>query len=296
MRARWIIAALGLLCAALPASAQTTVTFDYTGGAQTWVVPAGVTQVSLQAWGAQGGASYYLGINGFQDDGGLGGYTSGELAVTPGDTLYIFVGGQPTPLNSTPISGGFNGGGDGGQYGGGGGGASDVRVGGTALTDRVLVAGGGGGGNSGNPDHGTGGGGGGLSGLPGINLSGGFTPAGGGTQVAGGAAGSNDGGTLAQPGQLGSGGSTSSYHFAGGGGGYYGGGSAYAAGGGGGSSYIGGVLSGSTTAEQKVGNGQVVISFQENAAIPALDGRGLALFVGLMALAALAVLRRQLAA
>jgi len=284
-----------MLCAAAPAAAQTTVTFDYTGGVQTWAVPVGVTQVSLEAWGAQGGGAYYLGIGGFQDDGGLGGSASGQLAVTPGDTLYIYVGGQPTPLNSTPITGGFNGGGNGGQYGAGGGGASDVRVGGTALSDRVLVAGGGGGGNAGNPDHGIGGGGGGLSGLPGINLSGGFTPGGGGTQVAGGTAGSNDGGTLAQPGQLGSGGSTPSYHFAGGGGGYYGGGSAYAAGGGGGSSYIGGVLNGSTTAEQRAGNGQLVISFQENAAIPALDGRGLALFVGLMALAALAVLRRQIA-
>jgi len=33
-----------------------TQTFSYTGGEQTWVVPAGVTSVTIEAWGAQGGA------------------------------------------------------------------------------------------------------------------------------------------------------------------------------------------------------------------------------------------------
>ena len=52
------------------------------------------------------------------------------------------VGGQGAGHDA----GGFNGGGSADGSGGfGGGGASDIRIGGTALTDRVLVAGGGGG-------------------------------------------------------------------------------------------------------------------------------------------------------
>ena len=53
------------------------------------------------------------------------------------------VGGQ-----APSDQGGFNGGGDSGHANsgfGGGGGASDIRIGGTTLKDRVLVAGGGGG-------------------------------------------------------------------------------------------------------------------------------------------------------
>ena len=72
--------------------------------------------------------------------------------MTPGQVLNLFVGGQaPDVGNVTPAPGGFNGGGDGGQYGAVGGGATDVRVGGTALADRVAVAGGGGGGNTAAP-------------------------------------------------------------------------------------------------------------------------------------------------
>jgi hypothetical protein len=113
------------------------VTFNYTGSMQTYTVPLGVTSVTVEAWGAQGGAGYSA-------VGGLGGYATGDLAVMPGQTLNIYVGGQ----GGSP-TGGWNGGGQGvtaTSYGGGGGGASDVRSGGTALTDRAIVAGGGGGG------------------------------------------------------------------------------------------------------------------------------------------------------
>ena len=91
--------------------------------------------------GAQGGNAAIGGA------GGLGGSATGTLAVTPGQVLNIYVGGQN----------GYNGGGTGAANGNtvlgqpsasnapNGGGASDVRVGGTALTDRVIVAGGGGG-------------------------------------------------------------------------------------------------------------------------------------------------------
>ena len=141
-----------------------TVSFSYTGAAQTWTVPAGVTQVAVELRGAQGGGSYAC-SGAREEDGGLGGLTQGNLAVTSGQILNLFVGGQaPDVGNATPAPGGFNGGGDGGGYGAGGGGATDVRVGGIALANRVAVAGGGGGGNTGCPDHGAGGSGGGPSG------------------------------------------------------------------------------------------------------------------------------------
>ncbi len=116
----------------------------FTGGLQTFTVPFGVTSIKIEAFGAQG-------ANGFNGSGGaLGGIgaggasASGFLSVTPGQILNIYVGGQ-----GTASTGGFNGGGTGGNSsgngGGGGGGATDVRVGGTVLANRVIVAGGGGG-------------------------------------------------------------------------------------------------------------------------------------------------------
>ena len=257
-----------------------TASFSYTGAAQTWTVPAGVTQVTLELRGAQGGGSYNCSSE-RQEDGGLGGLTQGTLTVTPGQVLNLYVGGQaPDVGNVTPAPGGFNGGGDGGQYGAGGGGATDVRVGGSALANRVAVAGGGGGGNTGCPNYGTGGGGGGSSGDVGLNLSGGFVPGGGGTQAAGGTAGSAPG----MAGQLGLGGSAAAYHVAGGGGGYYGGGAAFAAGGGGGSGYIGGLTAASTTSGVRAGNGAIVITFNVAATpVPTLEAGALALMGALLA-------------
>ena len=128
-------------------------TFNYFGSEQHFKVPRGVTQLTVTARGASGpyGAtgSYCTVI------GGLGGVVKATIPVTPGETLAVFVGGEGT-IGAVCGSqygngnGGFNGGGDGGRagynyYGDGGGGASDVREGGSALSDRVLVAGGGGG-------------------------------------------------------------------------------------------------------------------------------------------------------
>lgn len=92
----------------------------------------------------------------------LGGYATGELAVSPGDVLNIYVGGQPS---GEP--GGFNGGGAGDSLGAGGGGASDVRTAGNTLNDRVIVAGGGGGGGIWSGANVIGGVGGGLTGVTG---------------------------------------------------------------------------------------------------------------------------------
>ena len=145
MRIKSKIALAAVAWAAASAALGATANFAYTGAAQTWTVPAGVTQVTLDLRGAQGGGSYPC-SGPREEDGGLGGQTQGSLSVTPGQVLNLYVGGQAADVgNVTPAPGGFNGGGDGGVYGAGGGGATDVRVGGTALANRVAVAGGGGG-------------------------------------------------------------------------------------------------------------------------------------------------------
>lgn len=118
------------------------ITFNFTGAIQTFVVPCGVTQIYVKAFGAEGGTGA---IGGNASSGGVGGRGSavaGYLKVTPGQTLNIMVGGA----GSTGIAG-FNGGGTGGnQNGGGGGGASDIRFPTASISDRLLVAAGGGGG------------------------------------------------------------------------------------------------------------------------------------------------------
>jgi len=236
--------------------AQVT-TFAFTGAVQTYTVPAGVTAIQIECWGAQGGTG--TGFDGVEGTGGLGGYSIGELVVTPGQILEVYVGGAGDMFGP----GGFNGGGQAGtNYGAAGGGGSDVRVTPYGFGDRVIVAGGGGGGafgSYGNP----GGIGGGLIGGTGSS-GGGFTAGTGGTQVAGGAAGCCYGAAIG--GTFGLGASPGDYHNAGGGGGWYGGGSgAGHAGAGGGSSYIDGVTAASTTAGIRSGDGEVVITVLCNA-------------------------------
>ncbi|MGE5041619.1 MAG: InlB B-repeat-containing protein [Candidatus Levyibacteriota bacterium] len=249
-----------------------TANFSYTGGMQTWVVPSGVTSVTLETWGAQGGQGYGTSYSG--QTGGLGGYAKGNLAVSPGQTLYIYVGGAGQ--NGSPsvyALGGFNGGGNasnpnnyiGNYSGAGGGGASDVRYGGNALGNRMIVGGGGGGGGS--YTNAFGGGGGYPSGLNGGNAGSNPGSGAGGTQTAGGALTAGNTvpmyGTAGSLGQGGTGGS--SYCGGGGGGGYYGGGpsgwSCNSTGAGGGSSYIGGVTSATTTNATQSGNGKVAITY-----------------------------------
>jgi hypothetical protein len=223
-------------------------TLNYTGGEQQWAVPAGVTSVQVDVKGAQGGSAGY-GVP------GKGGRVQTTLIVTPGETLYVYVGGQGG-YNSGP--GGYNGGGACGGPTGAGGGASDIRQGGNTLADRVVVAGGGGGdgyywgtnGGSGGYPEGGGGGNGTYGG-------------GGGTQTAGGAGGI--GYKSGTAGSLGIGG-TFVGAGAGGGGGYYGGGgggtdmSAIAGAGGGGSSNSQGTSTTYTDGYQS-GNGQIAITY-----------------------------------
>jgi hypothetical protein len=139
-------------------------TFDYTGKEQTFAVPAGVKQLTVSARGGQGAGSSDPPSYG---PGGFPGRVYAVISVRPGDKLYVFVGGSGA-------HGGFNGGGSAGTSGFGsgtgnpGGGASDVRMGGDALKDRIIVAAGGGGaGAAYNYDYAPGGDGGGLTGKSG---------------------------------------------------------------------------------------------------------------------------------
>jgi hypothetical protein len=243
-----LVGVLSSLLAAGGAQASETVTqrFTATGSEQTFVVPPGNTTIAVRAVGGTGRG------------GGAPAEVTGEIGVTPGETLYVEVGGSPTGQ-----SGGFNGGGQGGDpAAGGGGGASDVRTVTSAdpegtLASRLIVAGASGGASS----TGNGGGAAGAEGLP--VLEGGKP----GTQTAGGESeelwecwiekeheGKHEGGT---PGQLGTGGDGEGCHShshggdggGGGGAGLYGGGGGgvefdveppyeFASGGGGGSSLV----------------------------------------------------------
>ena len=232
-----------VLSAPKPAFASGSQAFSNTGGDQAWTVPAGVTEVQVYVRGAAGGTDQYnYGI------GGKGAYVSAVLAVTPGSTLTIVAGSKggngASGINQAVYGGG-------GTYSANvwyttsGGGASDIRVGGSALGDRVVVAGGGGGGvsfksggNAGTPTPG-------VDGSPetpsGYNAAGGN----GATQSAGGAGGlrgSGCDGSSGSSGSLGQGGAAGSTGGGGGGGGYYGGGGGgmecNAGSGGGGSSWV----------------------------------------------------------
>jgi hypothetical protein len=223
------------IAAPTPLAAQSpgrTITFGFTGSPQSFVVPAGVTTLQVDAVGNSG-----TGIQNVQWW-GVGGRVQARLPVTPGETLTITVGG-----NGQITAGGFNGGGAPGTNGlYGGGGATDIRRGSTKL---IVAGGGAGAGNGG----GNGGHGGGLVAGDGSGTCGGG--GGGGTQSAGGIGGAagGSGGVAGSPGASGQGGRgadapAGSAGGGGGGGGYFGGGgggscagSIQAGGGGGGSSY-----------------------------------------------------------
>jgi len=215
-----VTAALGTLALAASASAAST-TFNFTGSVQTWTVPAGVTEATFDLYGAQGGAFV-------SPSPGLGGRATATINVTSGASIQVNVGGQGVPFAGVGApAGGFNGGGSGDTASGGG--ASDIRIDGTALADRVLVAGGGGGTGGGPSGGGDGGGSSGQPGGPG-GLTG-FVPGGAGTQSDPGTAGGN-----ATAGSLGVGGNAGAVG-GGGGGGWYGGGGGFLSGGGGGSGH-----------------------------------------------------------
>jgi outer membrane protein OmpA-like peptidoglycan-associated protein len=242
-------------------SAAQTATFGFTGRAQTWTVPAGITQATFDVAGGQGGKGGF--------DGGLGARVVATIPVTPGATFQINVGGKgldrPPKVTSCVLvtnTGGWNGGGDGGNNGDcgsqGGGGASDVRVGGTDLNHRWIVAGGGGGG-SGN--------------LFCTGAGGGGNPIGGWGSCAGAGAGGDLDGNYGskQPGQGAPGADPDGLSGPGGGGGggwYGGGGGQPGLAGGGGSSY--GPANAVYTGGTHSGDGGVTVTF--GGAVPTITG------------------------
>jgi len=139
-----------------------SLTFAYSGSAQTWTVPTGVSTVSITANGGGGG-----GGGGDSPGNGVGGLSGARVVdtvtVSPGNVLTIWTGGggsggyqdaQATAKAAGGSSlsgygGGLGGGGSGSQgsgTGGGGGGATVILLNGQPI---LIAAGGGGGGGGG---------------------------------------------------------------------------------------------------------------------------------------------------
>ena len=226
------------------------VTFNASSSLQAWTVPNGLTKIHVDCVASQG----------YGDNGGNGGRVECDLNVTPGDTIYFMVGDVP----SNTYTASYN--------------ASDIRIGGTEYTNRVVVAGGGGSSSSSGIIGGAGGG---TTGGAGSDFSNYAKGGGGGTQSAGGDGGYATHGSqghhhIGTAGSLGMGGSGSTdTRYEGdagaGGAGYYGGGSGGAcwstsskgtAAGGGGSSYTNSSLCSSVSHTQgyRSGAGYITIS------------------------------------
>jgi hypothetical protein len=241
--------------------------FSFTGAPESFTVPAGVTDVTIDAAGAQGGAGDT------RAPGGLGARLGADFTVTPGETLYVVVGGEgASSLNAA----------------GGGGGGSFVYTSATSTGLLLAAAGGGGaagpsaginasatttasdgegqypffGGLAGTNGDGGGAGMEGAGGGGGLLSNGGdvaLPPATGGRALANGAAGGS--GHISNGG-FGGGGGTSSVDSGGGGGGYNGGGGGatppqFNAGGGGGS--FSATTPSISHSGAQTGNGEVII-------------------------------------
>jgi len=267
-------------------SVPTNATITYSGSIGTFTVPSDVSQLTLNAYGAQGApSSTSTGIT--IAPGGYGGRVSYTMQTVPGSIFYYFVGGQggspvsagdmtwisPTSTFSTStvwaIAGG---GGNGGTQISGG---CSSNVGGSGGTGGGLTAGSGnnGGGNGygvaagggGGTQSAGGGGGSGGTGYLGSNGGNGMTATS--TVGAVGGVGAGCGG--------GSGGAGGSGYFGGGGGGGGGGGSTAngfggGGGGGGGSSYVfatSSFINTSTASGVNPGNGYISITEYHTAPI-----------------------------
>ena len=254
-----------------------TATFSYTGNYKTWTVPAGVTSATIALKGAEGSGGY----GSTATYGGKGAVVTGTLSTTPGQSLYIYVGGAGGYVNGSPGTGdqvmnpGWNGGATGRKWtsypGGGGGGASDIRSTVDDLNSRLAVAGGGGGaGREGTPTKG--GDGGAPNGQPGADPS---WPGGGATQSAGGS-----GSSYGAAGTFGIGGAgyTNACSYGagcpagGGGGGYYGGGSSAYSAGGGSSWYNSSLVTSASynSGTTNTGNGLITITYIAAASVTSL--------------------------
>jgi hypothetical protein len=123
-----------------------------TAGSGSYVVPTGVTTITVKSWGGGGGGGAGSGSSGVGGSGGGGGFAQADITVTPGETLDVLVG-------TGGVSAGNN------RNGGNGGGYSAVKRSSTFL---VQAGGGGGGGAANGTNNGcNGGAGGGSSGVAG---------------------------------------------------------------------------------------------------------------------------------
>jgi hypothetical protein len=206
--------------------------FSCTKTIQNFTVPQGYNYMAVDLRGAAGGNGGTTGTPGY------GARVQSYFSVNPGTLLNVFVGCQGATasaavngqFNNLALGegGGYNGGGPGYGVATGGGGATDIRIGGTAYANRIIVAGGGGGmfisDYCGTNQKGGDGGKFGSSSAPvGGSCTVGLT-ANGGDWNAGGTAGTSVGGTpAATSGGLGMGGKGGNVNSGGGGGGYYGG-------------------------------------------------------------------------
>ena len=138
-----------------------SLTFDYKG--EPIKIQLSQGRYVLEVWGAKGGDSTGECCSSSDRSrfnstiqGGLGGYSRGVLNLNKKETVYVFVGGEGCPSNSSDGSstkGGFPDGG-GTKTGhssacttvpGTGGGSTSIRIGSDTNYSRVIVAGGGGG-------------------------------------------------------------------------------------------------------------------------------------------------------
>jgi hypothetical protein len=150
------LAATGLVVSAGPASAIVSKTWGCTNSDVTWTVPAGVTSITIDAYGAQGGTgkqavwSPDFGVQASPSPvGGLGGRTVTTIPVTPGEELDVTVGcrGDDGEINITE-TGQITGNGGLGGWGGAGSGGSSINAFNNDQEYAVGAAGGGGGGAS----------------------------------------------------------------------------------------------------------------------------------------------------
>lgn len=259
---------------------SSTQVFTYTGAMQNFIVPPGITAVTILAYGARGGTNTSSSI-----PPGNGAAMRGSFAVTPLSTLRVLVGESPS------ISTGNGNGGGGASYVttsasvalivAGGGGGSSATTNSTAKNGNTTGTGGNG--AAGGGIGGTGGNGGGVGGTGFQSGAGGgfFT-----NGAVGWAAGSDGksfmnggaGGLVAAwafaRGGYGGGGQGSAFVVGGGGGGYSGGGSGGhvtpgGGVGGGGASFNTGVCPSGTTGIS-TGHGSVIISYGTNTVVPVL--------------------------
>ena len=123
----------------------TTYSYNYTGALQQFIVPNRVTAIQVNAIGAMGGTG------GGGQIGGAGANITTTINVTPGQVVYIVVGGCPGQSATAKYGFAGNGGlaNGGTAYGGAGGGLSGVFTSNSPANTNALVIAGGGGGGSG---------------------------------------------------------------------------------------------------------------------------------------------------